>query len=203
MVALDQKEGHRHMKYKVNRKSLGFGRSGAAESSDLVGANGASVYLLYECAMLLYHTCSISPLNSRELVRTGCMDRLYHILCFSIEGVESCTKNAAAAGSHGMTEDSSYLMFSVCCKILVHSIKAFAAVSMTEIGRQGIFDLCPSFARTLYKILLMNESLPLAAESAIKLITRCCSMQELQRIFVESGCFLAPRAPLAGLRWHP
>ena len=60
---------------------------------------------------------------------------------------------------------------------------------MTEIGRQGIFDLCPSFARTLYKILLMNESLPLAAESAIKLITRCCSMQELQRIFVESGCF--------------
>ena len=80
-------------------------------------------------------------------------------------------------------------MFSVCCKILVHSVKAFAAVSMTEVGRQGIFDLCPSFARTLYKILLMNESLPLAAESAIKLIARCCSMQALQRIFVESGCF--------------
>ena len=115
MVALDHKESHRHMKYKVNRKSLGFGRSGAAESSDLVGANGASVYLLYECAMLLYHTCSISPSTPGELVRTGCMDRLYHILCFSIEGVESCTKNAAAAGSHGMTEDSSYLMFSVCC----------------------------------------------------------------------------------------
>ncbi len=189
LVALDKRESHRHMKYKVNRKSLGFGRSGAVESSDLVGANGASVYLLYECAMLLYHTCSISPLNSRELVRTGCMDRLYHILCFSIEGVESCAKSAAAAGSHGVAEDSSYLMFSVCCKILVHSIKALTAVSMTEIGRQGILDLCPSFARTLYKILMMNESLPLAAESAIKLISRCCSMQALQRTFVESGCF--------------
>ena len=193
LVAIDKREAHRHTKYKISRKSMGFGRSGAVESSDLVGTNGASVYLLYECAMLLYHTCTVSPLNSRELVRSGCMDRLYRIMCFSMEGVDISTKSAAASGA-GQSDSTSYLMFSVCSKILVHSVKA-AAVSLTEIGRQGILDLCPSFTRTLYKILQMNDSLPLAAESAIKLIARCCSDQELQHAFVESGCFW-PLLPL-------
>ena len=44
-------------------RSMGFGRSGASRPT--VGANGASVYLLYECAMLLYHTCAVS-LSIRE-----------------------------------------------------------------------------------------------------------------------------------------
>jgi hypothetical protein len=97
-----------------------------------------------------------------------------------MRGIERCRAAASAwdtdplkrnkgravyASEADKERQSSYLLFSVCSKILVHSVKALAALALTEEGRKGIAEMCPYFAQTVYLLLRMNESLPLVCEN--------------------------------------
>ena len=176
----------RQQKSKSKRRSVGINRDGNPEL-DIIGANGASVYLIHECCMLAYHACTISPLNSRELVRTNMHTKLYQILSFALDGISKCNDKNFLFTSDDSTRLKE-LFFKMCRTLIEYSIKSFASLAFTDTGRDSIMELCPAFSETIFTVLHMHEELPFAVDGAIQLISRSCTLQALQTEFIDVGC---------------
>jgi hypothetical protein len=66
-------------------------------------------------------------------------------------------------------------------------MKAFTAIAAFDIGRTRILTLCPSFAEVLSSILLLDKTAPIAVESCIETISRCCAHTDLQQALIDAG----------------
>lgn len=130
---------------------------------------GVESDLLLAGTMLMYYTCCVSPLNAKEFVKAGAVNKLYDIVSYAIEGLKRSVAQK------------------LCQELLVCGLKAFTAVSQFDTGRDSILELCPKFACDLHDVLLLDKSVPLAVENCIETISRCCAHDGLQQIFACSG----------------
>lgn len=130
---------------------------------------GVQASLLVEGVRLMYYTCSISPLNSLEFVKSGSVKKLYELVKFAIqaEQIEESAKSAR--------------------DMLVHAMKAMVITSAYEEGRAAISLLCPDFAVDMAHVLTLHQSVPLATEFCILLIAECSATPALQHAFVSAG----------------
>ena len=137
------------------------------ESTSSLSSNDAE--LLIAGTMLMYYTCSVSPLNAKEFVKAGAVTKLYEIFTFSLEAI----KIPALA--------------SIAGKILVFVMKALTAISQFSVGQDALIALCPKFSEDMYFLLELDKKVPIATENGIEVISRCAGNETLQKFFSKSG----------------
>jgi hypothetical protein len=125
--------------------------------------------LLVACAMLLYYTTSVSPLNAKEFVKVGVVTKLYELFTYTIS-----LRSIVAA--EGLFKD-----------LLMYVMKTFTAIVNIDEGREEIKKYCPVFSENIYDLLGLKKIAPISVENGIEVISRCASTQELQTYFVNSG----------------
>ena len=125
--------------------------------------------LLIAGTMLMYYTCSVSPLNAKEFVKAGAVTKLYEIFTFALEVFKITT------------------MTDIAGKILVFVMKALTAISQFQTGQDALIGLCPKFAEDMYYLLELDKKVPIAVENGIEVISRCAGNEILQKSFTTSG----------------
>ena len=149
----------------------------AAEPSPL---DSTHADLLLAGTTLVYYTCSVSPLNVKEFVKVGGTRKLFDIVLLA---TRTLTAAPPSTSSPGMTNAAS----KVAHELLLYALKAFTSIAAFDVGRSCILALCPLFADTMCTLLLYDKVIPLAVESCIETISRCCEMAELQKVFECAG----------------
>ena len=165
--------------------------------------------------MLMYYTCSISPLNAKEFVRVHAMVKLHEILVYALSVYTSTltdtttstttTSNTTNNYNTNNTYTNTYTTnntystnnniipaaFSArewAGDILIYGMKTCTAIAQFDIGREYIYTSMPiSFIELFTRIIDLYKTLPLATENAIETISRCCQSSTLQRLFTDSG----------------
>lgn len=149
----------------------------AAEPSPL---DSTHADLLLAGTTLVYYTCSVSPLNVKEFVKVGGTRKLFDIVLLA---TRTLTAAPPSITSPGMTNAAS----KVAHELLLYALKAFTSIAAFDVGRSCILALCPLFAETMCTLLLYDKVIPLAVESCIETISRCCELAELQKVFECAG----------------
>lgn len=139
--------------------------------------SGTEAELLTAGTMLMYYTCTVSPLNSSEFVKSKAVMKLYEIISYAVTVID---KNPSTSGGNKNMND-------IAGDILIYGLKTFTAISNIESGRAAILELCPTFAEDIYSLLSLDKFAPLAIENCIEVISRCCANSELQKIFINAG----------------
>lgn len=121
--------------------------------------------------MLMYYTCSVSPLNVREFVKAGAVSKLHELSTYGLQAIESA--------------DSA--LKNVAAEILVYVYKTFTVVSMHELGREKMVERCPQLAEDMFNVLCLDKKVPLAVENCLETISRGSSNSELQQSFISAG----------------
>jgi DnaJ family protein C protein 13 len=131
--------------------------------------SGIHAEVLLAGTMLIYYTCSVTPLNAKEFVKMKAVVKLFEIIEYASKAYELDRNNDFTN------------------KILEFGMKTFTSIAQFESGREAILALCPKFANILYTIICHDKNLPIAVENIIEVISRCSANAELQQIFAESG----------------
>lgn len=129
----------------------------------------AEAELLSSSVLLMYYTCNVSPLNAKEFVKSGLLEKMIEIISFALRGIDNPE------------------IFKMASDILIYGMKTLTSISAVDSGRERLIESCPNFAELIYLVLLLERRLPLASENAIEVISRCCSSETLQNSFVNVG----------------
>lgn len=132
-------------------------------------AVGIEAEVLSAGALLLYYTCSISPLNVKEFVKVGALQKLQAIVEYALQAFTYPETKAMATD------------------IIVNSMKAYTSVANFDLGREALFNMVPGFTNLLPKVLELNKAIPLATENCLEIISRCAVRTDLQDAIVSSG----------------
>lgn len=134
-----------------------------------VVATGVVAEVLHEGALLMFYTCSISPLNAKEFVKAGAVEKLYEILRYALQAVAVEATKALAI------------------HLLTYGMKTFMSVSQFDEGRDRLLSICPGFAEDMQNVLHLDKVVPIAVENCLELISRSCALPQLQQAFVDAG----------------
>jgi hypothetical protein len=121
---------------------------------------------------LMYHTCSVSPLNAREFIKYDGVKKLFGIISYAFDAYQISSTASTKAYS---------------AELLVYAVKAMTSICTIDTGLAAVLELCPKFTEEFVGILTLDRQLPLAVENALEVVSRCCSNEELQLLFVRSG----------------
>lgn len=130
---------------------------------------GIESEILSAGALLLYYTNSLSPLNAREFVKIGAVEKLQKIVEYALEAFHYPETKAMAID------------------ILVNSMKAYTSVANFDLGRDTLMGMVPGFTNLLPKVLALSRTIPLATESCLEIISRCAIRTDLQDAIISSG----------------
>ena len=154
----------RDQKYPVYRLLLGVFRVPTDDAAAALFPGTIEFDLPVAVVQLLHHTCSVSPLNAKELVKAGGIGPMYECISYALDHLPATVDMLACA------------------------LKAFKSVSVTESGRQAILELCPAFAADMRALLLLDQTLPLVVEDCLEVISNCSVDAQLQCAFAHAGC---------------
>ena len=134
--------------------------------------------LLLAGTTLVFYTCSVSPLNVREFVKVGGTKKLFDIVLLATRTLTAASQTVPSVTSTAAK---------VAHELLLYALKAFTSIAAFDVGRSCILALCPLFAETMCTLLLYDKIIPVAVESCIETISRCCEMADLQKVFECAG----------------
>jgi DnaJ family protein C protein 13 len=133
--------------------------------------SGVPADILVEGVKLMYYTCSVSPLNGREFVKSGAVNKLDELIHFAVDAL-----NAPETETQRIAAD-----------ILVFGMKTLLVITTYDIGCSAIEALCPSLAVDVARVAAYNKRIPVASEYAIQVIAGCSVLPPLQGCFVKAG----------------
>ena len=169
--------------------------------------------LLLEGTILIFYTCSVSPLNVREFVAVGGTQKLFDIVVYAIHTLDTIMNNQNINNddnqngfnsssnnnyhsnnnynnnnnNNNNNENNTIKKQKIAEGLLFYSMKAFTSIAAFDVGRNSIKKLCPKFADEMNKLLIYDKLIPVAIESCIETISRCCADDNLQNYFINSG----------------
>lgn len=129
--------------------------------------------LLQASMELIYLSTSLSPLNAKKFVKCKGVEKLFQLLCFSLNVFS--------------LESVSPTMKTIARRLLENGMKAFTSICLIDQGLESILSLCPSFSEFIDSLLSYSSRLPIVTENAIEVVSRCAKNPDLQRYLVNSG----------------
>ena len=145
--------------------------------------------VLVQGTMLMYYTTQVSPLNAREFVKTGLLEKLVELISYAVSLKDLAIANAASTAGqsgHGVGQAQG-AVFHVFKELLTFAMKTLTAIVSIEEGRQELLKYTPIIAHEIYVILGLKQVVPLAVENAIEVVARACSLDAFQQQFMEAG----------------
>jgi DnaJ family protein C protein 13 len=134
--------------------------------------------LLECCVELMYRTCFVSLLNSKEFVRAGGVPKLHDCIDFALRSLH----------------DNNEAVIKLAELILEFGMKTLSLIAYFDIGREALAKQGCRYAETMYNVIGLDKSVPLAVEFCIEAVARSCSDPALQLMFMKAGLLwrLAP-----------
>lgn len=127
---------------------------------------------LLECGVeLMYRTCFVSLLNAREFVRAGGVPKLHDCIDYALRALR----------------ENNEAVIKLAQKLLEFGMKTLSLVAFFDIGRDALALQGVRYAESMYNVLGLDKSNPLAVEFCIESIARSCSLPALQTMFMQSG----------------
>jgi hypothetical protein len=171
--------------------------------------------LLCDAAIkLIHYTCSVSPLNAKELVRSGGVVHLHDVFVKAMSQFRTLASHESSFSKTTVDNDAQQQKFkprilsrgsgntneaaatlSNVVQTLTYVLKSFAAVCRFSSGHEAILQLSThscyqgraNFTRSIVEVCKYAKDMPLAVEASLEIISRSASNKDLQQGFVDAG----------------
>ena len=174
----------------------------SAPSSGIV-EEGINADLLSASSTLTYLSTTVSPLNAIEFVRNEGTIALYNLIVYSskllgidqpdLSQARTATLTSTAIESDTSTNSSTRSTTAIipansfASNLLIQSLKTFTSIANTVQGRTAMLALGPQFAVSIYLLLSLHKTYPIAVDNCMEVISRSCSDKDMQSLFVQAG----------------